>query len=201
MTRLGTAKAVARQVWRQRTSDWSSFFDKWSSVASESIALEGENDGDETLGIDDEEEWIAFPTENEGQSIELDNASDVVESDGEDDGDDLLEYLQDEEADDPDQRDADSVLSFSTTLNHSVTAGSLKGNMSILERSQKEMYETFVETFVHKLNREYEEENQETADDVATLLDGIIESRQISRQDSGPPLAGLATNSIIFCFF
>ena len=33
------------------------------------------------------------------------------------------------------------------------------------------------ETFVQKLNREYQEENQETADDVATLLDGIIESR------------------------
>ena len=45
--------------------------------------------------------------------------------------------------------------------------------MSILERSQHKMYETFVQ----KLNREYQEENQETADDVATLLDGIIESR------------------------
>ena len=33
------------------------------------------------------------------------------------------------------------------------------------------------ETFVQKLNREYQEENRETADDVATLLDGIIESR------------------------
>ena len=85
MARPGTTKAVARQVWRQRTSDWSSFFDKWSAVATESIAPEGEDDQDETLGIEDEEEWIAFPTESEGQNIELDNASDVVESDGEDD--------------------------------------------------------------------------------------------------------------------
>ena len=35
-------------------------------VASESTAQEGEIDEGETFGIDDEEEWIAFPTENEG---------------------------------------------------------------------------------------------------------------------------------------
>ena len=98
------SKAVARQVWRQRTTHWGSFFDKWSTgtthlvrpgffvhvkkirtkktfhttdfylrkfktsflVASESTAQEGEIDEGETFGIDDEEEWIAFPTENEG---------------------------------------------------------------------------------------------------------------------------------------
>ena len=35
-------------------------------MASESTAQEGEIDEGETFGIDDEEEWIAFPTENEG---------------------------------------------------------------------------------------------------------------------------------------
>ena len=71
------------------------------------------------------------------------------------------------------ESDEDSIVSGDTNLNHSEAAGSSRGNMSILERSQHKMYETFVQ----KLNREYQEENQETADDVATLLDGIIESR------------------------
>ena len=35
-------------------------------MASESTAQEGEIEEGETFGIDDEEEWIAFPTENEG---------------------------------------------------------------------------------------------------------------------------------------
>ena len=71
------------------------------------------------------------------------------------------------------ESDEDSIVSGDTNLNYSEAAGSSRGNMSILERSQHKMYETFVQ----KLNREYQEENQETADDVATLLDGIIESR------------------------
>ena len=101
-----------------------------------------------------------------------DQAEDVIESSIEEqddsyDADVLKEHAEDERETTPEHQPGDNQLLDIEEDESPVT------ETAVLEKTQNQFYESFIE----KLNREYDEGNQETADDVATILDGIISAK------------------------
>ena len=113
-----------------------------------------------------------------------DQAEDVIEVSEEEqddsyDADALKEHAEDEReaTPEPDRQPGGNQLLDIEDNKSPVT------ETAVLEKTQNQFYESIIE----KLNREYEEDNQETADDVATILDGIISAKERPAAVMRPP--------------